>query len=265
MAVAYSLLLALGAIPAEPVPSAGAFAVVGLVLFAWVWTDPEWAPAPRPRPEPAPLPRRRPTPEPHGGPVPSLNLPRARRASSPGLAPSLTAPISSGDLLWARLARDPGGVLPVDLVPPTAESAFDSLPGESFPEMPGGGAEWDAGADEGALAPSWGAPALLGSPTWTPTEHEALNHTPPHLRSSPPGWKEVIGPRPTPPTRPTPEGPHCASCQRPLANPPAWRACTACHRPFCGECAFRSRRKMGAGQCLSCRSRAAIDEPRFVA
>jgi hypothetical protein len=194
----------------------------------------------------------------------------AAPAPAPPKSPSPITPLpvfhatSPGDVLWGRLTPETPGVLPVQLVGPIAESAFETLPGESYDVPEGDVPSWDDAPSSGGLSAIWGGGALAPDPSWSPIEHEAFNHLPPHLRSAPPTWKELRGPRSPPNPAKAASGAECASCRRGLANPPAWRACTTCHRPFCGECAFRSRRNLGGGRCMDCRTYPEIEEARFV-
>jgi hypothetical protein len=269
-AVAYAILLGLGLIPASPLPAAGAFALVGLTLFFLAWSDPEWGPASSAASVPARAPpaaagrHDRAIPIPHRSIASPRPSPPIDRPVSPGVPIPIVRAIPVGDMLWTRLNPDPVGGLPVELVGPIAESALESLPGESY-EAAADLAGWAGEVATVAGAPAWPVPEIPAGGTWTPTEHEAFNHLPPHLRASPPSWKEVRGPHPPTSRSSPPDGPHCASCQRALSNPPAWRSCTSCHRPFCGDCAFRARRNLGTGRCTTCRARTEIEEPRFVA
>jgi len=269
--VAYAILLAAGFIPASAIPAAGAFALIGVTLFALAWGDPEWGPAPAPAAAPTSAPTAVGSRRPRAIPIPhrSTILAQERsRPESPIRAPTpmiLARAVPPGDLLWTRLNPDAVGELPVALVGPVAESAFAALPGEAFETTEFGADPWDGAAEVAGPGEGWPRAALQPDPTWTPTEHEAFTLTPPHLRASPPAWKEIRGPHSPTPRSDPPEGSHCVSCQRSLSNPPAWRSCTSCHRPFCGECAFRARRNMGSGRCLDCRTRVEIEEPRFVA
>jgi hypothetical protein len=268
VAIAYAVLLALGLVPPTAIAAAAAFALIGVTLFVLAWGDPQWAPAPAPRRTPAPAggsPGAR-----HGRAIPAPH-----RSAGPGPVgrPAVAAPhpaalaraATPGEIVWSRLTREPSGVLPVDLVPPTAESPFEALPGESYDLPEEGPGAWPGSPIAAPYGPAWTGTATAPDPTWTPVEHEAFHPMPPHLRPTPPPWKEIL----QPPTRPAPAKDastvECASCHRGLTNPPAWRSCTACHRPFCGECAFRSRRNLGQGRCMRCRTLMEIEEPRFIA
>jgi hypothetical protein len=269
VAIAYAVLLALGLVPPTATAAAGAFALIGTTLFVLAWTDPEWAPAPVPRTAPAPsggAPGER-----HGRAVPAPHRPIGARAVGP---PAFAAPrpvatahaATPGEIAWNRFTREPAGVLPVDLVPPSAESPFEALPGESYDVPAEGPGEWPGSTTAAPYGPAWtGTSTPAPDPNWTPVEHEAFHPMPPHLRPTAPPWKEIL----QPPARPTPakdaSSVECASCHRGLTNPPTWRSCTSCHRPFCGECAFRSRRNLGQGRCTRCRTLMEIEEPRFIA
>jgi hypothetical protein len=267
--IGYSILLALDLVPATAVTAAGAFALIGVTLFSLAWEDPEWGPVPAPIAERESAPR--PTVARHLHAIPVPHRPTAARftppagpAPAPSFAPRpVSASISPGETLWARLTPATSGTLPVELVGPIAESAFANLPGEDYgPEGVGGPSSWEGAPLFDSPTPAWPSPDEDRS--WSPTEDEAFNHTPPHLRPSPPALKEILGPRPGVVSPKPVDGTTCASCHRTLTNPPAWRACTTCHRPFCGECAFRARRNFGTGRCLKCRSAVEIEEARFV-
>ncbi len=275
LSAAYAALLVVGLIPAASIVSAGAFAVLGLALFALSWRDPAWAPASMAIPVrssallPTPSPRRPATRAPATSPAAPVRRPVPRPALAAVRADAPPRWVPPGDALWVQLTPAESGALPSPLAAPIAGSAY-------APELePEEGSPFEAGI--GGLspgfpaAPSWPSPHPVspGSPraeeTVSSVEREAYNHTPPHLRPSRPAWKELTGLRTVPLAPAGSGGVRCASCRQSLVNPPAWRACTSCRRPFCGECSFRSRRNLGPGRCLDCRAKVEIEEPRFVA
>ena len=158
VAIAYAVLLALGLVPPTAIAAAAAFALIGVTLFVLAWGDPQWAPAPAPRRTPAPAggsPGAR-----HGRAIPAPH-----RSAGPGPVgrPAVAAPhpaalaraATPGEIVWSRLTREPSGVLPVDLVPPTAESPFEALPGESYDLPEEGPGAWPGSSIAAPYGLAW--------------------------------------------------------------------------------------------------------------
>lgn len=204
----------------------------------------------------------------------------SRSAPSKGTSP--------GDQLWSSWTSSVGR-LPVDLAPPVPETAYiaprEGVPrlyeeGEplildgSFLREPQG---WQTSAESGGIlslpSPSLSSseippapelkndlprvPAFLSDPhalgvdfvVATPLLHEALNPTPPHLRS---GSKRAVHHRsPSADSRPAPYV-RCADCRKVVPNPKSWRCCSDCHSQLCSHCIVEALLRYEWAWCTHC-------------
>jgi len=169
------------------------------------------------------------------------------------------SPLSPDRAIRAEPRKLPPVTTPTEPTPSIpAASASVEPHAPLLPPVPS--APWEEPGPKAAAALAEADP-LLGGPDGLPTldsiDHqvylEALNPTPPHLRSSIRTDAKRAGPREARSSARRYYREFCAMCARKLSDFRSWVECPRCSQPMCRECLDLSFLTGAEGRCLSCR------------